>query len=63
MHVALSEHMGYFGNALDRHSTLLHLQDYLQSDFPIRSRAIVFSLVFAVLGIYWSIGKIREASI
>ena len=50
VHVALSEHMGYFGIALDRHSTL-HLQDYLQSDSPIRSWTISFSPVFVVLGV------------
>ena len=33
MHVALSEHMGYFGNSLDCRSRL-PLQDYLQSDPP-----------------------------
>ena len=50
MHVALLEHMGYFGNALDHRSTF-HLQDYLQNDFPIRSRTICFSLVFVVMGV------------
>ena len=44
VHVVLSDHMGHFGNALDRPSTP-HLQDYLQSDFPIRSRTICFSPV------------------
>ena len=46
MHVALSEHMGYVGNTLDRRSTL-HLQDYL----PIRNRTIFFSSVFVVLDV------------
>ena len=42
--------MGYFGNALDRCPTF-HLQDYLQSDFPILSRTICFYLVSVVLGV------------
>ena len=50
MHVVISEHMGNFGNTLDRGPTL-HLQDYLQSDFPIWSRTICFSPVFIVLGV------------
>ena len=50
MHVAFSEHMGYFGTALDRRPTF-HLQDYLQSDFPIRSWTIFFYPAFIVLGV------------
>ena len=54
MHVALSEHMGYFGNTLD-HCPTLHLQDYLQdylrNDFPIPRRTICFYLVAVVLGV------------
>ena len=48
--MALSEHMGYFGTALD-HRSILHLQDYLQNDFPIWSRTIIFSPVFVILGV------------
>ena len=50
MHVALLVHTVYFGTALDRRPTF-HLQDYLQSDFPIRSTTIFFSPVFVVLGV------------
>ena len=46
----MHEHMGYFGNLLDCHLTL-RLQEYLQSDFPIWSMTICFSLVFVVLGV------------
>ena len=48
--MASSEHMCYFGNALDC-CPILHLQDYLQSNFPILSRTIFFYLVFVVLGV------------
>ena len=44
-----TEHMGYCGTALD-HCSTLHQQDYLQSDFPIRSRTICFYPVFVILG-------------
>ena len=54
MRVALSEHMGYFGTALDRCSTL-HQQDYLQNDFPIQSRTICFYPIFVILGVLFPI--------
>ena len=54
MHVALLEHVGYFGNALDPRPTL-HLQDYLRNDFPILSKTIFFYPVAVVLGFLLSI--------
>ena len=50
MHVASSEHMGYFGNALDRRPTF-HLQDFLRNDTPILRRIIIFYPVAVVPGV------------